>query len=73
MLPQCAKTELLLVVKHAKQEANLLEPQQAHDETVKGQMEVERRFSMLKSSSSSTEKHDNKHLQPRIPNRKRHE
>ena len=44
-----------------------------HDDTVKGQMEAERRFSMLKPSSSSTEKHDNKHEQPRLSHRKGHD
>ena len=72
MLPQCVKT-VLLGVKHVKQDANFLEAQQARDETIKDQMEAERRFSILKLSSSSTEKHDNKHEQPRLPHGKRHE
>ena len=72
ILPQCAETKLL-GVKHAKQEVNSLEAQQARDETVEGQMEAERIFSILKPPPSSTEKHYNKHEQQRLPHRKGHQ
>ena len=70
MLPQCAKTKLL-GVKHVKQEANLLKAQQARDATVKGRMETEHRFSLLKLSSL-TKKNENKHKQSCLPHRKGH-